>query len=161
MGKYTEQAKELLEHVGGSGNISVVTHCATRMRFVLNDPSKADIDSIEKMKLVKGTFTQAGQFQVIIGNEVSSFYNEFIGNRYTELNDYKGLLLEGLMYDVVKPMIHRSDVICRFKKEPHFGGLEGSNVAALSFSKNQDSLKGKLKRFLGNVIRLFFPRFWF
>ena len=90
-----------------------------------------------------------------------SFYNEFIGNRYTELNDYKGLLLEGLMYDVVKPMIHRSDVICRFKKEPHFGGLEGSNVAALSFSKNQDSLKGKLKRFLGNVIRLFFPRFWF
>ena len=90
-----------------------------------------------------------------------SFYNEFIGNRYTELNDYKGSLLEGLMYDVVKPMIHRSDVICRFKKEPHFGGLEGSNVAALSFSKNQDSLKGKLKRFLGNVIRLFFPRFWF
>ena len=90
-----------------------------------------------------------------------SFYNEFIGNRYTELNDYKGLLLEGLMYDVVKPMIHRSDVICRFKKEPHFGGLEGSNVAALSFSKNQESLKGKLKRFLGNVIRLFFPRFWF
>ena len=82
-------------------------------------------------------------------------------SRYTELNDYKGLLLEGLMYDVVKPMIHRSDVICRFKKEPHFGGLEGSNVAALSFSKNQDSLKGKLKRFLGNVIRLFFPRFWF
>ncbi|MEZ7793833.1 PTS system trehalose-specific EIIBC component [Niallia circulans] len=78
MGKYTEQAKELLEHVGGSGNISVVTHCATRMRFVLNDPSKADIDSIEKIKLVKGTFTQAGQFQVIIGNEVSSFYNEFI-----------------------------------------------------------------------------------
>lgn len=78
MGKYTEQAKELLEHVGGSGNISVVTHCATRMRFVLNDPSMADIDSIEKIKLVKGTFTQAGQFQVIIGNEVSSFYNEFI-----------------------------------------------------------------------------------
>lgn len=78
MGKYTEQAKELLEHVGGSENISVVTHCATRMRFVLNDSSKADIDSIEKIKLVKGTFTQAGQFQVIIGNEVSSFYNEFI-----------------------------------------------------------------------------------
>lgn len=90
-----------------------------------------------------------------------SFYNEFIGNRYVELNDYKGLLLEGLMYEIVKSLIHRSDVICRFKKEPHFGGLEGSNVAALSFSKNQDSLKGKLKRFLGNIIRLFFPRFWF
>ncbi len=47
------------------------------MRFVLADPSKADIEKIEKLKSVKGTFTQAGQFQVIIGNEVSNFYNDF------------------------------------------------------------------------------------
>ena len=79
MGKYKEPAQELLEHIGGSENISVVTHCATRMRFVLKNPAQADIDSIEKIPLVKGTFTQAGQFQVIIGNEVASFYNEFIG----------------------------------------------------------------------------------
>ncbi len=78
MSKYKEPAKDLLKHIGGSDNISVVTHCATRMRFVLNDPEKADIDQIEEIKLVKGTFTQGGQFQVIIGNEVSTFYNEFI-----------------------------------------------------------------------------------
>jgi len=48
------------------------------MRFVLNDPSKAGVSEIEKLKSVKGTFTQAGQFQVIIGNEVSTFYNDFI-----------------------------------------------------------------------------------
>ncbi|MFJ5623049.1 PTS system trehalose-specific EIIBC component [Peribacillus loiseleuriae] len=78
MSKYKEPAKDLLKHIGGSDNISVVTHCATRMRFVLNDPEKADIDQIEGIKLVKGTFTQGGQFQVIIGNEVSSFYNDFI-----------------------------------------------------------------------------------
>lgn len=77
MSKYTEPAKELLEHVGGSDNISVVTHCATRMRFVLKDPKKADVKKVEEIGLVKGTFTQAGQFQVIIGNEVSTFYNEF------------------------------------------------------------------------------------
>ncbi|CAM4207041.1 PTS system trehalose-specific EIIBC component [Lederbergia lenta] len=78
MSKYTDSAKELLEHIGGSDNISVVTHCVTRMRFVLKDPKKADVEKIEAIKLVKGTFTQAGQFQVIIGNEVSSFYNEFV-----------------------------------------------------------------------------------
>ncbi|WP_028389862.1 PTS system trehalose-specific EIIBC component [Bacillus cihuensis] len=78
MSKYKDPAQELLDHIGGSDNISVVTHCSTRMRFVLNDPEKADIDQIEEIKLVKGTFTQGGQFQVIIGNEVSSFYNEFI-----------------------------------------------------------------------------------
>jgi trehalose PTS system EIIBC or EIIBCA component len=78
MSKYQESAQQLLNHIGGSENISVVTHCVTRMRFVLNDPNKADVEEIEKLGIVKGTFTQAGQFQVVIGNEVSSFYNEFI-----------------------------------------------------------------------------------
>lgn len=77
MAKYTDSAKELLKLVGGSENISVVTHCATRLRFVLNDTKKADAKAIEKLDVVKGTFTNAGQFQVIVGNEVASFYNEF------------------------------------------------------------------------------------
>ena len=79
MGKYQQDAAELLEYVGGKENIAAVSHCVTRMRFVLNDPAKADIAKIEGMKVVKGTFTQAGQFQVIIGNTVSDFYNDFIG----------------------------------------------------------------------------------
>jgi len=78
MGKFENDSKELLKLVGGKENISAITHCVTRMRFVLNDLSKADKDGIEKLKSVKGTFTQAGQFQVIIGNEVSDFYNDFI-----------------------------------------------------------------------------------
>ena len=78
MGKYANDAKELLRLVGGKENIAAVSHCITRMRFVLNDPKKADIQKIEAMKVVKGSFTQAGQFQVIIGNTVSDFYNDFI-----------------------------------------------------------------------------------
>ncbi len=77
MGKFTEDAKELLEAVGGASNIGAVSHCVTRMRFVLNDPSIADIPRIERIPSAKGTFTQAGQFQVIIGNEVADFYNDF------------------------------------------------------------------------------------
>ncbi|WP_426348776.1 PTS system trehalose-specific EIIBC component [Alloiococcus sp. CFN-8] len=78
MGKYLNDATLLLEYVGGKENISAVSHCATRMRFVLNDPSKARVKDIQALSTVKGTFTQAGQFQVIIGNEVPMFYNEFI-----------------------------------------------------------------------------------
>ena len=78
MGKYVEDAKELLAAVGGKENIAAVSHCVTRMRFVLNDPAKADVPRIEKIKSAKGTFTQAGQFQVIIGNTVSDFYNDFV-----------------------------------------------------------------------------------
>ena len=77
MGKYQQDAAKLLELVGGKENIAAVSHCITRMRFVLNDPAKADIPAIEELKSVKGTFTQAGQFQVIIGNTVADFYNDF------------------------------------------------------------------------------------
>ena len=77
MGKFTGDSKKLLEYVGGRENIAAVSHCVTRMRFVLNDPSKADTQAIESLACAKGTFTQAGQFQVIIGNEVSTFYNDF------------------------------------------------------------------------------------
>lgn len=78
MGTYQNDSIQLLKLIGGKENIAAVTHCMTRMRFVLNDPSKANIKEIEKLKSVKGTFTQAGQFQVIIGNTVADFYNDFI-----------------------------------------------------------------------------------
>ena len=78
MGKYIDDSRALLEYVGGKENISAVTHCVTRMRFVLKDTSLANKDKIESIKTVKGTFMQAGQFQVIIGNTVGEFYNDFI-----------------------------------------------------------------------------------
>lgn len=78
MGKFTQDATKLLEYVGGKENISAVTHCVTRMRFVLVDPSKADVRKIEALPSTKGTFTQAGQFQVIIGNEVGAYYDDFV-----------------------------------------------------------------------------------
>ncbi|MFR4175973.1 MAG: PTS system trehalose-specific EIIBC component [Lactococcus raffinolactis] len=77
MGKFEKQAQELLDAIGGKENISAVTHCATRMRFVLNDDAKADKKRIENISMTKGMFTNAGQFQVIIGNDVATFYNDF------------------------------------------------------------------------------------
>ena len=77
MAKFQEDVKKLLTYVGGKENIQAVSHCVTRMRFVLKDPTLADIAAIEALSSAKGTFTQSGQFQVIIGNEVSEFYNEF------------------------------------------------------------------------------------
>jgi len=79
MGKYRSEAKKLLELVGGKGNIASVTHCATRMRFALVDEAKANVKEIQGLPTVKGTFTNAGQFQVIMGNDVGDFYKDFIG----------------------------------------------------------------------------------
>ena len=77
MGKFEQEAKDLLQAIGGKENVTAVTHCATRMRFVLGDEKKANIKAIESIPTVKGTFTNAGQFQVIIGNDVPIFYNDF------------------------------------------------------------------------------------
>lgn len=92
MSKYENDVKQLLTLIGGKENIDAVSHCMTRMRFVLNDPSKANEKEIAKIPSVKGTFTQAGQYQVIIGNDVSVFYNEF--------TNYAGI--EGVSKDAVK-----------------------------------------------------------
>lgn len=77
MAEFSKDAERLLELVGGKENIVSFTHCATRMRFVLADEKKADISKIEELSSVKGTFTQGGQFQVIVGNKVSMFFDEF------------------------------------------------------------------------------------
>ncbi|HEM6220134.1 TPA: PTS system trehalose-specific EIIBC component [Streptococcus suis] len=77
MGKFEKEAKQLLDAIGGKENVNAVTHCATRMRFVLADDKKANVKVIEDIPAVKGTFTNAGQFQVIIGNDVPIFYNDF------------------------------------------------------------------------------------
>ena len=92
MGKYENDVKQLLTLIGGKENIQAVSHCMTRMRFVLVDPKKADEKAIEELPSVKGTFTQAGQYQVIIGNDVAVFYNEFTA--------YAGI--EGVSKDAVK-----------------------------------------------------------
>ncbi len=78
MGKYLEDVKLLLEYIGGKENIKAVSHCVTRMRFVLKESPDENIEKIESLESVKGTFTQAGQFQIIIGTDVINFYNEFI-----------------------------------------------------------------------------------
>lgn len=77
MGKFEKEAKQLLDAIGGKDNVTAVTHCATRLRFVLADDKKANVKVIEDLPTVKGTFTNAGQFQVIIGNDVPIFYNDF------------------------------------------------------------------------------------
>ena len=64
----------LIELVGGQENIATVSHCLTRLRFVLNQPELADTKAIETIPAVKGCFTNAGQFQVVIGTEVDQFY---------------------------------------------------------------------------------------
>ena len=76
--KNREIAIQVLEAVGGSANISSVTHCMTRLRFVLKDQSIPKKEEIQKIKGVVGVNIASGQYQVIIGNTVGSVYKELM-----------------------------------------------------------------------------------
>ena len=71
-------SKKILELVGGEVNINSVSHCMTRLRFVIKDENLIDKEGIENLNIVKGTFSQGGQFQVIIGNNVAEMYKEMV-----------------------------------------------------------------------------------
>ncbi len=75
---FSQDVTRLISLVGGKDNIATVSHCLTRLRFVLKNTAQADIKAIETIPSVKGCFTNAGQFQVVIGTEVDEFYKLLI-----------------------------------------------------------------------------------
>lgn len=74
--KYTNTAKEILKTVGGEDNIESLVHCMTRLRFVLKDESQADDAYMKNIPGVMGVMKKGGQYQVIMGNDVASYFKE-------------------------------------------------------------------------------------
>ncbi|WP_424211533.1 PTS trehalose transporter subunit IIBC [Streptomyces sp. BI20] len=71
-----DRIERLIELVGGAANVSTVSHCLTRLRFVLADTALADPKAIDELPGVKGCFSTGGQFQVVIGSEVETWHKE-------------------------------------------------------------------------------------
>ena len=76
--KYAEEAKKIVELVGGEGNINSLVHCATRLRFELKDDGKAKKEELNKLKYVLQVVVSGGQYQVVIGPAVNDYYNAIL-----------------------------------------------------------------------------------
>ncbi|MBR0138542.1 MAG: PTS transporter subunit EIIC [Erysipelotrichaceae bacterium] len=74
----TQLANDIISLVGGVENISNMTHCVTRLRFVLNDQNKADQDNLKKLDGVISVINSGGQVQVVLGPAVTDIYNEAV-----------------------------------------------------------------------------------
>ena len=83
--KNKELAESIINKVGGKDNITSLVHCATRLRFVLKDDSKADAESLKKQKGVITVVKSGGQFQVVIGNHVADVFSDIM--QLTNLNE--------------------------------------------------------------------------
>ena len=71
-------ALQILDGVGGKENVSGLTHCFTRLRFVLKDESKASTDKVSSIEGVIQVVEASGQFQVVLGNKVEAIYDEIM-----------------------------------------------------------------------------------
>lgn len=71
-------AGDILKHVGGKENVRELTHCFTRLRFVLKDGAKVEREAIERLEGVIQTVNSGGQFQVVLGAKVTAVYEALV-----------------------------------------------------------------------------------
>ena len=97
----TSSAADIVNAVGGAGNIESLTHCATRLRFQLRDASGVDTKTVEAIPGVMGAVPQAGErFQVVIGGGVQNVYNDIMA--LPEMKDGGGASASDDDIDAVK-----------------------------------------------------------
>lgn len=78
-----ELAQHIIRLVGGKENIASVQHCATRLRIVVHDKDKINVKEVENLDKVKGSFFNAGQYQIILG---TGLVNRVYDEAMTQLN---------------------------------------------------------------------------
>ncbi|MEG0289427.1 MAG: PTS transporter subunit EIIB, partial [Carnobacterium sp.] len=71
---------KIIELVGGEENVNSLVHCATRLRFKLDDSSKADDEALKELPDVLTVVEKGGQYQVVVGNKVGKVYSEIMDN---------------------------------------------------------------------------------
>ena len=102
---FQKLAQDILNNIGGEKNVVNLTHCATRLRFNLNDTSKVNEEILKKTKGILGLVNKGGQFQIIIGNEVPKAYEALVSitnissNKNNELKEKSGFVAR--LLDVV------------------------------------------------------------
>ncbi len=75
---YAAVSQSIVDAIGGAANVGAVTHCMTRLRFVINDDSRVDTAKLKAINGVLGVVRSENQCQVIIGNTVSQAYAEVL-----------------------------------------------------------------------------------
>lgn len=114
---YNKLGKDILTQVGGKENVANVTHCVTRVRFVLKDESLANDSVIKKMAGVLDVIKQGGQYQVVIGPSVAKVYDAIIketgftgdtlDSKQTSQEENKGIITKalGLVSSIFIPIL--------------------------------------------------------
>lgn len=146
---YASVAKKILQRVGGKENVISLVHCMTRLRFTLKDESIVDDEAVKKTKGVMGVMKKAGQYQIIIGNDVANVFAELnkLGNfsneapkKMPEQKEKKNIVsmlmdtISGIMAPVIPAIIGAAMIKVLLTLLPMIGALstEGDTYNLLS-----------------------------
>lgn len=160
---FKETAKKVVELIGGNENISNVTHCITRVRFMLKDEEKAlaNAQAIKDLPGVMETINAGGQFQVVIGPAVEKMYNEVV-----ELTGKAGGEVDADPQDTEKTKFGFSSIIKVMSGVimPAMPAMIGCGIAASLFNLfnmlgwlNQESGFGMVMYGIGQACTYFMP----
>lgn len=83
---YTKMATDIIREIGGEGNVNSLAHCMTRLRFVVKDEKKVNLEALKKVEGVIQVMVAAGQYQVVIGTDVGDVYDEIGKTTKIDLN---------------------------------------------------------------------------
>lgn len=118
-GNYDDLATIIIKNVGGKGNVNSVAHCTTRLRFKLKDEKKANDDILKDTDGIVTVIKAAGQYQIVIGNEVSDVYDAVVkiggfngdgqvpddeGEDNSSFMDKAISLISGIFQDILGPL---------------------------------------------------------
>lgn len=162
MTDYGTFADQIIEGVGGIQNISNVTHCFSRLRFTLKDQSLVDEAALKSLDGVAGTVIAAGQYQVVVGNEVASVFKE-VSARVTGANSSEepgsAGTKKGIGYWIGIPLNTMSATITPILPGLVVTGLFKAIVSILTLTGVVDtaSQTGQLLNAIGDAFFYFMP----
>ncbi len=150
--KYLDEAKQIVEYVGGEANINSLVHCATRLRFELKDEGKADKAALTGLSYVLQVVISGGQYQVVIGPAVHDYYTAILsvakiggaGNSADEEVKKQGSIMDRMMkvisgaFSPLIPLLAGAGMVKALTVFTEFGvmGYEDSTYLILSAAGN-------------------------
>lgn len=159
MGKYKELSNKIISEIGGVDNIISVTHCVTRLRFQLKEEENIDDDAVKNIDGVVTVLRSAGQYQVVIGNNVPDVYadlKDLVNDSVDELdsdNKSKKRKFKDVFIDYITAIFMPSiSILCAS------GMIKGlDTILVFSNVYNTDSGIHLLINSIGDAIFFFFP----
>lgn len=115
------------------GNVKSVMHCATRLRFTLNDATLANTEKISNLKGVLKVVNGGGQYQIVIGTDVPQVYQEV----FSSLTMGNGIAINPVKGEIKAPV---DGVITTFFHTGHAIGIQGDNGAEILIHVGMDTV---------------------